>query len=112
VICDFGDVVVVPFPFVDRPIAKRRPALIFSNHDLNADNGHSALAMITTATRSTWPSDIEIADIGNAGLAHQSLIRWKIFTLPNQLILARLGELGISDRQAVVEFARRSFAPA
>ncbi|MEX0627389.1 MAG: type II toxin-antitoxin system PemK/MazF family toxin, partial [Cucumibacter sp.] len=48
-ICEFGDVVVVPFPFVERPISKRRPALVFSTRAFNTENDHSALAMISQA---------------------------------------------------------------
>ncbi|MEX0859826.1 MAG: type II toxin-antitoxin system PemK/MazF family toxin [Cucumibacter sp.] len=109
-ICEFGDVVVVPFPFVERPISKRRPALVFSTRAFNTENDHSALAMITTAAGSIWPSDIEIADGASAGIAHRSYIRWKLFTLPNRLILRRLGHLGERDRKKVTEFAAQAFA--
>jgi len=109
VICDFADVVVVPFPFVDLPIAKRRPALVFSSEAFNADNDHSILAMITTGARSHWPSDLQIADSAAAGLMHQSVVRWKLFTLPNRIILKRLGALGHKDRAAAKRMVRRIF---
>jgi mRNA interferase MazF len=111
VICDFGDVVVVPFPFVDRPIVKRRPALVLSSLDFNAGNEQSVLAMITTGAGSSWPSDIGIGDRDAAGLAHRSVIRWKLFTLPNTAILRKLGTLSGSDRSAVSRAARRTLAP-
>ncbi len=43
------DVVVVPFPFTDSGQAKRRPALVLSQHS-NFGNkiGHSILAIITS----------------------------------------------------------------
>jgi mRNA interferase MazF len=97
VICEF-DVVVVPFPFVDLPIRKARPALVFSGESFNAGNGHTVLAVITTGAGSSWPSDIEIADDAAAGLAHRSVIRWKLFTLPNRIILRRVGTLGPKDQ--------------
>lgn len=109
-VCDFGDVVVVPFPFVDRPISKTRPALVLSNEEFNADNDHTILAMITTGSGSSWPSDMEISDGDSAGLRHRSVIRWKLFTLPNQTILRRIGELGTADRQTVTKTTRKSFA--
>jgi mRNA interferase MazF len=110
VICEFGDVVVVPFPFVDRPVSKKRPTVVLSTRDFNAANDHSVCAMITTAVGSSWPSDIPIADGASAGLAHQSLIRWKVFTLPNQWILRKVGALAAKDRAAVVRTARKSLA--
>ena len=111
-ICDFGDVVVVPFPFVDRPISKTRPALVFSRQAFNTGNGHTVLAMITTGAGSVWPSDIEIIDRDAAGIVHPSVIRWKVFTLPNQVILRRVGTLGMKDRAAVKKAARSAFAAA
>lgn len=111
-ICDFGDVVVVPFPFVDRPIAKRRPALVLSRESFNAGNGHSILAMITTAARTNWPSDIELSGHTDAGLDHRSVVRWKLFTLPNELIVRQLGRLARRDRTAVVRAARGILATA
>lgn len=109
-ICDFGDVVVVPFPFVDLPIVKRRPALVLSAETFNDANGQTVLAMITTGAGSRWPSDIEIADRDTAGILHASVVRWKVFTLPNQSILRRAGALALKDRNAVAKAARTVFA--
>ena len=47
-ICDSGDIVAVPFPFVDSPQTKRRPALVLSKRDFNQNHKHTLLAMITT----------------------------------------------------------------
>jgi mRNA interferase MazF len=106
VICNQGDVVVVPFPFVDRPIAKFRPAVVLSTHDFNAANDHTILAMITTAARSGWPSDIEIGEQAEAGINHRSFVRWKVFTLPNQLVARMIGKLGPRDQAAVSRAVR------
>ena len=106
-ICDFGDVVVVPFPFVDRDSEKRRPSLIVSRRTFNSSHHHSICAMITTAARTEWPSDIAIKDLKLAGLARSCVIRWKLFTLPNELILKRAGRLGTRDRENVISSARK-----
>ena len=105
-ICDFGDVVVVPFPFVDIAATKRRPSLILSRASFNNAHGHSICAMITTAARSSWPSDIAISDLKIAGLSHACVVRWKLFTLPNNIILRQAGRLAASDRSNVVTVAR------
>ncbi len=102
-ICDFGDIVAVPFPFVDIPISKRRPALVLSNAAFNEQSRHTVLAMITTGARSDWPHDIAIRDGAAAGIHHRSVIRWKLFTLPNDLIERRLGHLEKIDQTAVSE---------
>lgn len=109
-ICDFGDIVVVPFPFVDLAAEKRRPSLILSRTEFNDSHRHSICAMITTAAHSKWPSDITIHDLQRAGLKHRSVIRWKLFTLPNEIILKRLGNLAERDRQNVIAAIRKFLA--
>jgi mRNA interferase MazF len=109
VICDLGDVVVVPFPFVDVAAEKRRPSVILSRQSFNETNGHSICAMITTATRSKWPSDIIIDDLAAAGLNQPCVVRWKLFTLPNEIILRRAGKLGEPDRDNVATVAQKIF---
>lgn len=109
-ICDFGAVVVVPFPFVERPISKRRPALVLSHERFNGENGQTILAMITTAARSHWPSDIELGEANGVGLSHRSVVRWKLFTLPNEMILRQLGKLTGKDRTTVARAARSVLA--
>lgn len=108
-ICDLGDVVVVPFPFVDAAAEKRRPSVILSRQAFNESNGHSICAMITTATRSNWPSDIIIEDLATAGLKQPCVVRWKLFTLPNEIILRRAGKLGEPDRDNVAKAAQTIF---
>lgn len=100
-ICDFGDVVVVPFPFFDVSAEKRRPSLILSRAAFNQSHGHSICAMITTAARSRWPSDIEIHNLQPAGLNRPCVVRCKLFTLPNNHILRRAGKLASPDRHSV-----------
>lgn len=85
------DVVVVPFPFVDAPETRPRPALVLTTGAFNRANSHAVLAMITRATHPRWPSDHPIADLGPTGLRHASVIRWKIVTLDNRIIQRRIG---------------------
>jgi mRNA interferase MazF len=106
VICDLGDVVVVPFPFVDVATEKRRPSLVLSREAFNEMSGHSICAMITTASRTLWPTDIPIRDLKLAGLPRPCVVRWKLFTLPNDSILRKAGTLGRKDRDSMLESAR------
>ena len=62
------DVLVVPFPFTDRPAIKKRPALVLSDAGNFGDQiEHSVLAMITSAKHPPWPLDVEISDLEMAG---------------------------------------------
>lgn len=105
-ICDLGDVVIVPFPFVDVAAEKRRPSVVLSRQAFNRSNGHSICAMITTAAQTAWRSDIAIDDLGAAGLTRPCIIRFKLFTLPNAVILRRAGALAEKDHDNVVATAR------
>ncbi len=109
-ICDLGDVVVVPFPFVDVAADKRRPSLILSRQSFNQTSGHSICAMITTAGRIRWQSDIAIDDLNMAGLQRPCVVRWKLFTLPNDVILKKAGMLSEPDRNKIVGACREILA--
>jgi mRNA interferase MazF len=110
VIYDLGDVVVVPFPFVDVAAEKRRPSLVLSHRSFNRSSGHSICAMITTASRTLWTSDIAIDDPKGAGLQRPCVVRWKLFALPNEVILKRAGRLGAPDLGNVINAARAILA--
>ena len=81
------DVVTVPFPFTDSKNSKRRPALVLSSEKtFNSTIGHSVMAMITSAKNKPWPLDVEIKNLGKAGLPAESVIRMKLFTLDHRFI--------------------------
>ena len=97
------DVVVVPFPFTDRSTTKRRPALVLSDAKaFNKRVGQSVLAMITSARNSDWPLDVAIEDLDLAGLPAASVVRMKLFTLDDQLVIRRAGALAKRDQENVV----------
>jgi mRNA interferase MazF len=93
------EIAVVPFPFVDAPRAKARPALVLSIRTFNRQNGHTLLAMITTAEHTRWPSDYPIRDLRPTGLRVDCVVRWKVFTLDNRALQRRIGRLGERDTQ-------------
>ena len=95
------DVVVVPFPFSDREATRRRPALVVSSPDFNANHDQSILAMITSAGGGDWPSDVVIRDWHEAGLSVPCKVRLKLFTLDDALILRKTGALSERDAAAV-----------
>ena len=101
---DAYDVVVVPFPFTDRRQRKRRPALVVSSSKaFNTRARHSVLAMITTHAHRRWPLDVEIRDLDSASLPVPSIVRMKLFTLANRLVLRRIGNLARDDARDVAE---------
>ncbi len=105
-IFEAGDVVLVPFPFVDLPVARRRPAVVISGRAFNVAEHQSVLAMVTTAAGSSWSSDTPLSDLATAGLRRPCVVRLKVFTLENRLLDRRLGALGQADRAAVRQAVR------
>lgn len=91
---------MVPFPFAERPGAKRRPAVVLSRQRFNGA-GHTVLAMITSRAHAPWPGDSPLQDLAAAGLAQPCMVRLKLFTLDNRLILRPLGRLARRDRETL-----------
>lgn len=91
------EVVKVPFPFTDKDASKTRPALVISNTEFNLSVGKSVMAMITSTTKNVWLHDVGITDLKGAGLPVPCSIRMKLFTIDNDLVLARLGRLSLLD---------------
>ena len=104
-ICERGDVVAVTFPFRTKAEAKRRPALVISNKIFN-EFGHTILSMITTRVHRPWPGDTLIKDYEAAGLGFPCIVRLKMFTLENNLIMRKIGRLSEKDRDKVVVSSR------
>lgn len=105
-ICEPGDVVVVPFPFSDIPVAKARPAVVISAAEANDRDGATVLAMVTTAAGGRRPGDIPLSHLAEAGLRTPCVVRMKLFTLDNRLISRRIGMLIAEDRQSASKAIR------
>lgn len=107
---DQYDVVVVPFPFTDSTATKKRPALVISDATkFNISVQKSVMAMITTASHSPWALDMPITDLTSAGLRAKSIVRMKLFTLDNALVIKKIGKLATSDRQTVQQSLEQLF---
>lgn len=100
-ICERYETLVIPFPFAERRVLKRRPVVAISGPVFNQENGHTLVAMITTAKATSWPTDMPVRDIAAAGLRVQCVVRMRFTSLPNGLILRRLGSLAPLDRLGV-----------
>ena len=108
-VCDAGNVVIVPFPFTDGPQTKRRPALVISPSDFNRASGHAIMAIITAADRSKWPGDVPLDrnTSDQLGLTKPCIIRMKFFTIDNRLIIKGLAPLPAPECQQVRVFLDR-----
>ena len=107
--CEAWDVVTVPFPFTDRAALKRRPAVILSQRSFNR-HGHSLMAMITSS-RLPWLGDSPILHLPASGLSAPCVVRLKLFTLDNRLIIKRIGQLSNEDKGRVADALKAILPP-
>lgn len=101
------DVVVVPFPYSDALAEKRRPAVVVSAPDVEAERGAVWLAMITSTPGPLLFGDAAVTDLETAGLSKSCRVRAsKIATLDADRVLRRVGALGPVDQAAVARSLR------
>lgn len=94
-----GDVVIVPFPFQDRPGEKIRPAVVVQADTENRRLANTVLAMITgnladAGRPTTVPVDPAAPDGAGSGLAGSSLVKcYNLATVRQRRVLHVIGHL-------------------
>jgi mRNA interferase MazF len=91
---EFGDVVLVPFPFTDQSSIKKRPAVIVSSTTYNRDRPDIIILAVTSQIAA--PSQIGtflVKDWKAAGLLKPSVVKPIITTLQKTLVKKKLGRL-------------------
>ena len=98
---DQFDVVSVPFPYTDRPVRQRRPALVVSAPAHEQATGLVWVVMITAAENRPWPGDVQLAEAHRAGLSIPSVVRpTKIATI-EAVQASRIGSIAPPEQRAV-----------
>ena len=97
------DIVLVPFPFTDKNLTKKRPALVLSNTNYQIKTNHLILAMITSAKNSSWDDDFKIKDTQSTGLNIDCVVRYKIFSLDERIILKKIGSISEKEQYQIKE---------
>lgn len=98
------DVVRVPFPYTNRSVQQRRPALVVAHHAGKDVPSLLWVLMITSAAHRRWPDDIEVSDLAAAGLPAPSIVRpTKIATIEASDADA-IGRLCAADQDSVRAF--------
>jgi mRNA interferase MazF len=99
---EFGDVVLVRFPFTNLVAFKQRPACVVSSRAYNAAKPDVIIIAITRQVHS--PSSLGEVQVGQwqaANLLKPSAIKPVFATLEQNLILKTLGVLEPSDQAAL-----------
>lgn len=99
---EFGDIVLVPFPFTDQSAVKKRPPVIVSSGAYNHQRPDVIIMAVTSQMRSVnFFGDTLITDWRAAGLLKPSVLKPILTTVEKGLVLKRLGRLGNEDRAAL-----------
>ncbi|MFZ5798136.1 MAG: type II toxin-antitoxin system PemK/MazF family toxin [Thermodesulfobacteriota bacterium] len=105
--CNFGDIILVPFPFTDQSTSKKRPAVVVSSDVYNRDRPDIILMAVTSQLRHLGKTgEAEVKDWQEAGLLKPSLIKPILATVEKSLVLKKLGQLSEGDRQSLQETLR------
>ncbi|MGA0588386.1 type II toxin-antitoxin system PemK/MazF family toxin [Dyella sp. KRB-257] len=100
--CEFGDVVLVRFPFTDQVGAKQRPAVVISRTEYQRQRPDVILLAITSQVRPALGfGEALIADWQAAGLLKPSVLKPIVFTAEQALLRKTLGRLQAGDRQTL-----------
>ncbi len=99
---EFGNVVLLPFPFTSHVASKKRPAVIVSNAGYNLAKLDVVVMAITSQLRPTpGLGEVWIRGWQAAGLLKPSAVKPVFATLEQALVIRTLGSLRAGDRQAL-----------
>jgi mRNA interferase MazF len=99
---NFGDIILVPFPFTDQTTTKKRPAVVVSSDAYNSDRPDIILMAVTSQMRHLGKTgEASVEDWQEAGLIKPSLIKPILTTIEKNLVLKKLGHLSEKDRQTL-----------
>jgi mRNA interferase MazF len=100
--CEFGDIVLVPFPFTDQSTSKKRPAIVISSADYHRSRPDYIIMAVTSRMRVLATiGELIVRDWREAGLLKPSTIKPIIATIEHGLVLRKLGSLGADDQSAL-----------
>ncbi|MGA1796131.1 MAG: type II toxin-antitoxin system PemK/MazF family toxin [bacterium] len=104
---DFGDAVLVPFPFTDQSKSKKRPAIVISSSAYHRERPDLILMAATSQIRpSASFGEVTVMQWKQAGLLKPSVIKPIFTTVEKGLVLKKLGRLGEKDRHNLQETLR------
>ena len=97
-----GDIVTIPFPYVEGKKGKVRPTLLVSDC-IEAGHKYYYVVMITSKQgKEIIKGDVLVEDVSQCNLIVPSIIRCsRIATLEHNMIINKIGELPLSISKSV-----------
>jgi mRNA-degrading endonuclease toxin of MazEF toxin-antitoxin module len=109
---EFGDVVLVPFPFTDQSTVKKRPAVVVNFAAFGRERTDLIIMAVTSQSRpAVGVGGAGIARWKEAGLLKPSVLKPILATVDRALILRRLGRLEPEDCEALAQALRAIIGP-
>ncbi len=104
---NFGDIVLVPFPFTDQTASKKRPAAVVSSSDYNRQRPDIVIMAVTSQKGSAaYFGDVAIRHWQDAGLLNPSVIKPIFTTIEKRLVIRTLGTLEETDQSSLLNAIR------
>ena len=101
---EFGDIILVPFPFTDQSTTKKRPAVVISSKAYNSERPDLIIMAVTSQIKpAAVIGEVIVQDWQAAGLLKPSAIKPVITTIEKPLIIKTLGRLKDNDQKTLRE---------
>ena len=101
---EFGDVLLVPFPFSNQTAGKQRPAVVVSSATYNRERLDLVILAITSQVRPTLGfGEALVAQWKQAGLIKASVFKPVVTTIERNLVIKKLGRLTATDQTKLQE---------
>lgn len=99
---EFGNLVLVPFPFTNLASVKQRPAVVVSSRIYNAAKPDIVIMPVTSQIRSVSSlGEVLIGEWQQAKLLKPSIIKPVFATIEQRLVIRSLGNLQAQDQAAL-----------
>lgn len=99
---EFGDLVLVPFPFTDQTTTKHRPAVVVSSDAYHRERPDLIILAVTSQARPQAAfGETSVAKWREAGLLRPSVLKPVVATIERSLVLRKLGRRAEEDRAAL-----------
>lgn len=108
---EFGDIVLVPFPFTDQTTSKKRPAVVISSQSYQQRKPDIILMAISSQVSNVREfGEVLVEEWQAAGLIKPSIVKPVATTLEQRLVLKRLGRLAGKDRMSLKNMLLQIFS--
>ncbi len=109
---EFGDLVLVPFPFTDLTSQKKRPAVVVSSASCHRERPDIIVMAVTSQVKPAETfGETTILRWKEAGLLKPSVIKPILATLEDRLVLRNLGRLQEQDQQSLQKTLQAIIGP-